>query len=119
MSKVISISVSDDNYEYLQKKAQQEETSIANYIKLQVLPRKEYDDAYNKMIELINTLEDGTEFSLRELFGPMWKNISKGTKLSLGRIFYNHVVKEKIQNVKALNSTDSQKSQLYIKMEEY
>lgn len=115
MAKVVQVSMSDDDYRYLEKRAKEEGITIPMFIKQMVLPRREYDEAFEKLLKLVDELEEGVEFSIRELFSTEWKNISKGTRLSLGRCYFKSIEKGQVSNVFSLNKKDATHSQMYKK----
>jgi hypothetical protein len=116
LAKVIQVSFSDDDFKYLQKMAQEEGITVPMYVKKKVLPRREYDEAFERLLQLISELQPGEEFSIREVFGTQWKTISKGTRLSLGRCFYQSLEKGLVQGVVALDKKDASHSQMYKKV---
>lgn len=116
MAKVVQISFSDDDFKYLSKKAEEKGITLPMFIKKSVLPQREYDEAFEKLLLLISKLEPEEEFSIRELFATDWKKISKGTRLSLGRCFFQSVEKGAIKDVKPMNRKDATHCQIYKKV---
>lgn len=117
MGKVVQVSFSDEDFIYISKKAEEDGVTVPMFIKKSVLPRREYDEAFEKLLKRISHLKVGTEFSIREVFSTEWKEISKGTRLSLGRCFYQAIEKGLVTNVKSLDMKDATHSQMYVKME--
>lgn len=115
LAKVVQVSMSDQDYEYLAKRAEEKGITVSMFIKQSVLPRREYDEAFERLIKLVDDLKVGEEFSIRELFSNDWKKISKGTRLSLGRCFFQSIDKGQITNVRPLDRKDATHSQMYIK----
>lgn len=115
-AKVVQISLSEVEYEYLMNKSKEKGITIPMLIKQEVLPKGEYDVVYQKLLDLINPIKSGTQFTIREVFGIEWKEISKGTRLSVGRGFFKSVTGGAITNVKALDYKDSTNTQVYVKI---
>ena len=116
MTKVVQVSFSEEDYMYINKVANDKGITVQMLIKQSVLPRREYDEAFEKLIDMISKLEPEEEFTIRELFSTEWKRLTKGTRLSLGRCFFQSIEKGLITNVKPLNKKDSTHSQIYIKL---
>ena len=54
----------------------------------------------NDAVIKINSLDDGTEFALKDLFdGVKWEDLPKGDRLTFGRSFKNDVSEGNVKNV--------------------
>ena len=117
MARVIQIPVSDREYEQLAEKANAEGSTIVRYIKDIVIPGNDFQRWFPELLNRVNSLEIETEFNIRAVMATDWVNIPKGIKLSLGRVFYQHVDSGRVANVTPL-CMDSAKTQWYQKKEE-
>jgi hypothetical protein len=101
--KKVTIGFTSDEFSNIQKFAQEQGISIAQYIKSKVIPN-EFDVRYEELLQKVDRLEHNKEFSIKELWEKdEWDCISRGVRLSLGRHFYRNVVETqppKIDNVK-------------------
>jgi len=102
--KKVTIGFSSEEFLKIQELAQERGVSIAQYIKSMVIPN-EFDIRYEELLQKVNQLEHGRDFSIKELWENEneWDSISRGVRLSLGRHFYRNVAETqppKIINVK-------------------
>ena len=107
LRKIIQVSVSDTEYTELERQAKEHGFSIPRYIVSQLVPDNEFKKRYQELISRVNDLESGTIFNIREIFGVYWKDIPKGTKLALGRVFYKKVLEKDISDVEILDKNDT------------
>jgi len=115
-AKVVQVSFSEQEYEFLSKQAEIEGLTIPLLIKNRVLPKGDFDKVFDKLKKLVKDLESGKVFTVRDLFGTDWREIEKGMRLSLGRTFYKNVLNGAIGGVEALKYKDSANTQLYKKI---
>ena len=101
--KKVTIGFTSEEFYKIQKWAQERGVSIAQYIKSKVVPN-EFDLRYDELLQKVNQLESGKEFSIKELWEKNeWDCISRGVRLSLGRHFYRNIAETqppKIDNAK-------------------
>ena len=116
MAKVIQVSFSDQEFKFLSLQAEKEGVTIPLYIKNRVLPKGEFDEFFEKLIKIVDNLENGKVFTIRDLFGDEWREIEKGMRLSLGRTFNKKVINGATKKVEALPYKDSSNTQLYKKL---
>ena len=96
----ISIGFTKDEYSKIIELAQKDGFSISQYIKSKIIPN-EFNTKYKILIQEVSRLESNTIFTIKDILKEHgWDNISKGTKLSLGKHFYTNVNAENINNVK-------------------
>ena len=107
MGKVIQVSVTDTEYAELEKKAKEHGFSIPRYLVSQSLPDNDFKKWYPELISRVNALESGTIFNIREVFATDWKDIPKGIKLALGRVFYKNILEKDISDVAILDKNDT------------
>lgn len=79
---------------------------VSYYLKSLALPDSEFYISYAKLIEKVNMLNPGDKFSIRKLFAEEW-TMSKGVKLSLGKIYNSYVHSGIIKNVKEVGKDSS------------
>ena len=89
--KNIQVLLTDDEYASLAATAQKKGVPTPVYIRSLLLgDADEFARAYGETIARVGNLAPGTKFNLRTLFGTDW-TMSRGTKLSLGKAFYDMV----------------------------
>jgi hypothetical protein len=114
--KVVQITFSEEEYEFVNAEAQKQGLTIPILIKKMVLPKSLAVDLLDVLLGEINSLDSGEVFNIRKLFEDEWKKIDRGVRLSLGRTFYKMVINKGINNVEALDFKDSTGTQLYKKL---
>ncbi|MCL2838656.1 MAG: single-stranded DNA-binding protein [Oscillospiraceae bacterium] len=113
MRKVIQISVSNTEHAELERQAKEHGLSISRYIISQILPDNEFKKWYPELLLRVSKLESGTIFNIREVFATDWKDIPKGIKLALGRVFYKNVSDKNVcddynvANIEILDKNDT------------
>lgn len=113
---IIQLSLTQKEYDYLDMEARNKKIDIPILIKEKVFPKSEIDELLNKLIKEINLKQKGDIFTVRDIFGNRWKDIERGTRLSLGRTFNKKVIHGAIENVEVLPYKDSSSTQLYRKL---
>lgn len=113
-SKVVQISFSEKEYEYLSNKATVEGLTIPLFIKSIVLSGTEFSKRFNELKKRVQDVPSNNKFSIKSTFGSEWFNVSNGTRLALGRAFYKQVANGTIPGVTLLDK-DSANTQWYQK----
>ena len=111
--KNIQILVSDKEYEILEKEALKKGMTVSLFIKAIVLPDDEFDAAYQRLLEKVEELPEGTKFTIQLLFGVEW-TFSRGIKLTLGKTYFKRVSDGSIDNVEIIGK-DSSRIMWYLK----
>jgi len=117
MSKVIQISLSDNEYSEIEEAANNAGISIMQYAKGKILAGGEFQKRYNELLSAVSTMDDETKFNIKAVFGVQWVSIPKGVRLGLGREFYKQVTAGTVSFVKP-TAKDATNTQWYIKKEE-
>lgn len=117
MSKNVQLTLSDEQYEELERRAGT--LSVQQYLIGREFPQNEFDKWFPILLERVNEIpNDGRQFTIREVMSTDWGLISKGIKLSLGRVFFQHVVDQdemrRVKNVRPMEP-DKSKTQKYVK----
>ncbi len=115
MSKNISITLTDAEYELAVNKAAELGLDLAQYVKRYPIGENEFNERYAYLIAQAKSQPIGTPFTVMSLF-PDWGDIPKGIRLSLGRCFY-HLVKRKPSDIKAAGKNSSN-IQMYVREKE-
>lgn len=113
MTKVIQISFTEGEFEHLERRAEEEGSSVALYIKNRVLEDTEFQKCFGELLTRVSRIKVGTKFNIKAVFGTDWTNITKGVRLAMGRAFYNYVKAGKVSNITALPNKDSANTQWY------
>ena len=114
MSRVLQITLTDDEYAELEQRATVEGSTINQYVKNIIFPNNDFKKWFPELTRRVNDMPMGTEFNIRAVMATDWSVIPKGIRLALGRVFYQHVAANKIKNIRA-TEPDSAKTQWYIK----
>lgn len=92
MSKrIISIAVSDIEYDSLIKEAQKRGMNLSQFCRLKLELNTEFDEYYKLLLDRIEKLpsQKNLKFYIRDLWTvEEWNSIPKGLKLTLGKKFY-------------------------------
>jgi hypothetical protein len=94
-SKIISISVTNDEYNYLLNLANKNGLSISRYCKLKLQINNEFEKYYKTLQKNVEKLSSrkNLKFYIRDLWNiEEWDLIPKGVKLTLGKQFYTDVI---------------------------
>lgn len=102
----VQILFTDDEYTSLEEEAVKHGLTVPLYIKGQVLKDNEFSQSYRQLIKKVSGLPSGTQFNIRSLFGVDW-TMSRGTKLTLGKTYYNRVQDGTITNVEPMGKDSS------------
>ena len=93
MSKVIKLSLSDEYYDCLVKRAEEKDANIQDYIRSVLFPEEDSITPQMAIGIALATRCKGDKFTVPELFGDNW-NLSNGYAGVFGRRFFN-LVKDK------------------------
>lgn len=102
MDKVnVQLLFTSDEYENLKIEADKVDLTVPLYIKSEI-----FGTCYRALIEKVETLNSGTKFNIKALFGVEW-TMSRGIKLNLRKTFYGHVNSGSIKNVEKIRRDSS------------
>ena len=105
--KNLQVLLSDEEYEGLEKRAEEKGVPKNVYIRSLLLGEAdEFSNAYMETIARVEALAPGTKFNLKALFGTDWTQ-SRGTKLTLGKTFYEMVESGYVKTAKVLGKDSS------------
>ena len=105
--KNIQVLLNEDEYTVIETKAKEAGQPIPVYVRSRLLgDENELSAAYAEALRRVEALALGTPFDLKTLFGTDW-TMSRGTKLTLGRTFYEMVRSDTISMVKVLGKDSS------------
>ncbi len=102
----VQILFTDEEYKQLEVKAVKQGLTVPLYIKGRVLEHNEFTNRYRDLLAKVDALSSGTKFTLKSLFGTEW-TMSRGTKLTLGKTYFNRVQDGTITNVKSTGKDSS------------
>lgn len=89
--KNIQVLLNEDEYTVIETKAKEAGQPIPVYVRSRLLgDENELSAAYAEALRRVEALAPGTAFDLKTLFGTDW-TMSRGTKLTLGKTFYEMV----------------------------
>nr|WP_172596768.1 single-stranded DNA-binding protein [Clostridium butyricum] len=116
MAKKVNVQVSftETEIELVKKLANEAGLTIPQFLKHKALEDGEFSKRLSELKEKVARIPSGTKFSIKLVFGTDWLNISRGTKLSLGKNFYTQVTQNMITGVEVAEK-DSSNTQFYIK----
>ena len=105
--KNIQVLLSEDEYAAIAAAAKEAEQPIPVYVRSRLLgDTNELSTAYAETLRRVEALAPGTSFDLKTLFGTDW-TMSRGTKLTLGKAFYDMVDGGKVPTAQALGKDSS------------
>ena len=103
----IQLSLNDSEHTILTAAAAKQGIPVVDYIRSRIFDEEnEFTTAYAETLRRVEALPPGTKFNLKALFGTDW-TMSRGTKLTLGRTFYEMVRSSAVPTVKALGKDSS------------
>ena len=103
----IQLLLNDVEYAHVTAAAAKQGVPVPVYIRSRILDEEnEFTRAYAETLRRVEALTPGTKFSLKTLFGTDW-TMPRGTKLTLGRAFYDMVDGGKVTAAKALGKDSS------------
>lgn len=112
MPRIVSVTLTDGEYEKAEKKAEECGLKVTQYVKRFLIGDVEFEERYNYLIKRSKEMPEDCVFTVKSMFKD-WEEISKGVKLSLGRNFYELVKNEKVEGVFD-NGKNASNVQLYI-----
>ena len=87
----IQLSLNDSEHTILTAAAAKQGIPVVDYIRSRIFEEEnEFTTAYAETLRRVEALPPGTKFNLKALFGTDW-TMSRGTKLTLGKAFYDMV----------------------------
>ena len=105
--KNIQILLNDDEYAVVVAAAEKQGVPVLVYIRSLLLGEEDaFAAIYAETLRRVEALAPKTEFNLKTLFGTDW-TMSRGTKLTLGKAFYDMVDGGKVPTAKALGKDSS------------
>jgi len=91
--KIISIGLTNQEYQNILEGAKKENMSISLYCKSRIIPEEIiFIKYYNYLMDKLEAFPSDNEFTLRDLFEDeieKWDDIPNGIKVALGRHFYS------------------------------
>ena len=103
----LQVLLSEEEYKGLEKRAETEGLPLSVYVRSLLLgDEDEFSAAYKEALARVTALAPGTEFNLKSLFGTDWTQ-SRGTKLTLGKTFYEMVESGYVKTAKVLGKDSS------------
>ncbi|MCI8891262.1 MAG: DUF1413 domain-containing protein [Eubacterium sp.] len=103
----IQLLVSNEEYEWIKEKADKKNMTVSLYARELLLEgSNNLAVYYNELLEKVDELNTGIEFTIKELFGVNWR-MDRGVKLRLGRMFNEQVQNGVIKNVKLIRQDSS------------
>lgn len=108
VKKNVQIVLTEEEYASVKKKADDVGLSVAHYVKSIILDEDDFTKYYKQLLEMVNALEPGTKFNIRDLFkGKGEWTMSKGIKLNLGKTFYKQFNEGLIKNIDEIGKDTS------------
>lgn len=108
----ISITLTDAEYRMAERKAAEKGITISQYVKQYPIISDEFETRFEYLKENAVSFSPGVKFTVMSIFED-WKDIERGTKLSLGRTFFHLVRRGGLKPVKPAGKNTSN-VQLYI-----
>ena len=103
----IQLLLSDDEYAVVAAAAAKQGVPVLVYIRSLLFGAEdEFTAAYAETLRRVEALPPGTKFNLKTLVGTDW-TMSRGTKLTLGKAFYDMVSGGTVRSAKPLGKDSS------------
>ena len=103
----IQLLLNDDEYAVVAATAAKQGVPVLVYIRSLLFGAEdEFTAAYAATLRRVEALTPGTKFTLKTLFGTDW-TMSRGTKLTLGKAFYDMVSGGAVTMARALGKDSS------------
>ena len=96
MSKVVNVTLTEEEYKFVEKAAEEKGLTISQYVKRFPIGDDEFSRHYEFLLEKVNEQDPDVPFTVMSIFGKNWEKIDKGIRLSLGRNFF-HLVKRSLK----------------------
>ena len=98
----ISVNLTKDQYDQIIELAKESGQTITDFV-ISKLPIPQENNVTLDMVKE----KISEEFSLPFLFGDVWIEFSKRSRLSMGRLFYNKVESGEIDNIKFIGKNSA------------
>ena len=112
MSNQVVVTLTDKEFEEVEKLAKERGLSISQYVKRYPISDDDFDYRYEFLKKAAVKQPKNCPFTVMSLFDD-WDEISRGVKLSLGRCFYHLVKGGKLPKVEPAGKNSSS-VQLYV-----
>lgn len=106
-NKKISINLTKDQYDEINELAKVSGQTITDFVISKLPITQENNVTLDMVKEKISKLNILEEFSLPSLFGDIWIEFSKRSRLSMGRLLYNKVTNKEIDNVEFIGKNSA------------
>lgn len=119
MSKILKITLSDENYAGLIKRAKEADMNLNDFILQTLCPETETKIGITPQFAValvLSTRSRGDRFTLPELFGDQWNNIPKGYSGVFGRQFYKLITEEHSDEIRFTESYNKKRQAIYEKI---
>ncbi len=115
MSKNITITLTDSEYEEASVKAAELGLDLAQYVKRYSIGENEFNERYEFLIAQSKSQPIGVPFTVMSIFSD-WHEIPRGIRLSLGRCYYHLIMRNtaELSHIKAAGKNSSN-VQLYVR----
>ena len=115
MSIIVSVTLTEKEYEMATSEAQKKGLTITQYVKRFPITGEGFDERYEFLKQQALEQPLMTPFTVMSLFSD-WDEIERGTKLSLGRNFYHLVKRGELKGIIPAGKNSSN-IQLYMREE--
>lgn len=115
MSIIVSVTLTEKEYEIATSEAQKKGLTITQYVKRFPITGEGFDERYEFLKQQALEQPLMTPFTVMSLFSD-WDEIERGTKLSLGRNFYHLVKRGELKGIIPAGKNSSN-IQLYMREE--
>lgn len=101
MSKNLVIVLSDEEYEFVHRKAEERGISASKYARDMIFPAEDnFESKWNILLDRIERYPSGAEFDVSMIMGRnLWDKYDRSTKLSLARTLSRKIADGTINNV--------------------
>lgn len=103
----MSVNLTKEQYKQINELAQASGQTITDFVISKLPITQENNVTLDMVKEKIRKLNVSEEFSLPSLFGNVWIEFSKRSRLSMGRLFYNKVESREIENVEFIGKNSA------------
>ncbi len=109
MSRNLVIVLSDDEYDYIHKKAAEKGISASKYARDLIFPTEDsFENKWNFLLNRLENYPSGADFDISIIMGPeVWKSYDRSTKLSLARTLSRKIADNSIDNVTVVGRSSS------------
>ena len=99
MGRTVVITLTENEYASAVIEAEKMGLQLSQYVKRFPIGSEEFEDRFEELKQKAQNFEVGKRYSIIDCFSDDWQAISRGTRLSLGRNFYNFVRSGGLENV--------------------